>query len=352
MTNWKVLYNIGSCYFKLDQPLAAKIHYLRARKFQPLDPSIARSIAMVNKRFKDAIVPETPDFISRAIEVLQAKLSLNALSLLLLAAVLLLNIFLFLLLRRGRHKKIVYGLAFSLILCLALGAYHYRRGYGQRQTSTAVVSAAEYRFAQRSGRRQHRTVQGQSRAGSENSRPQPGLGPGRRLPAGRRLDRVEASDPDLKKTGLYIHFPFCRRACFYCHFFKKKFQAEKAHSWLRLACREIAMRSDADILVDTVYLGGGSPSLLDPGQVAALLEAAAKHFRLSDRAEVTLEANPEDLSLPLLEELRSAGINRLSIGVQSFQEKDLRCLRRNHSAAQATHAVEMALGRRFRKRKP
>jgi oxygen-independent coproporphyrinogen-3 oxidase len=147
----------------------------------------------------------------------------------------------------------------------------------------------------------------------------------------------------LKRTGLYIHFPFCRRACFYCHFFKKKFQAEKAHSWLRLVRREIGLRSDAGVLVDTVYLGGGSPSLLDPGQIAALLEAAAKHFRLSDRAEVTLEANPEDLSIPWLEELRSVGINRLSIGVQSFQEKDLRCLKRNHSAAQAARAVEMAL---------
>ncbi len=142
LTNWKVLYNIGNCYFKLDQPLAAKINYLRARRLRPLDPSIARNIFIVNKSFKDAISPETPDFISRAIQVLQAKLSLNALSLLLLAALLLLNIFLFLLLKNGRRKKIIYGLAFSLLFSLVLGAYLGERISGQRQAAIAVVSAA------------------------------------------------------------------------------------------------------------------------------------------------------------------------------------------------------------------
>jgi len=140
LTHWKVLYNIGNCYFKLGQPLAAKIYYLRARSFQPLDPSIARNIAIVNKRFKDAIVPEAPDFISRAIQALHARLGLNALSLLLLAAILLLNISLFLLLKKGRNKKIIYGLAFSLLLSLVVGATLYSRLNSQRQTSIAVVS--------------------------------------------------------------------------------------------------------------------------------------------------------------------------------------------------------------------
>jgi tetratricopeptide (TPR) repeat protein len=141
LTNWQVLYNIGNCYFKLDQPLAAKVNYLRARKFQPLNQSIAKNIAIVNKSFKDIIAPETPDFISRTIQVLQARLSLNTLSLLLLAAILLLNLFLFLLLKKGRRKKIIYGLAFSLFLSLALGALHYNRVSSMRQTSIAVVNA-------------------------------------------------------------------------------------------------------------------------------------------------------------------------------------------------------------------
>ncbi|HSQ35779.1 MAG TPA: hypothetical protein VLQ89_07300, partial [Candidatus Binatia bacterium] len=83
VTNWKVFYNIGNCYFKLGRPLAAKISYLRARKLRPLDPSIARNILIVNKRFADAIQSEPPDFVSRVLQILHAKLSLNALSLLL-----------------------------------------------------------------------------------------------------------------------------------------------------------------------------------------------------------------------------------------------------------------------------
>jgi tetratricopeptide (TPR) repeat protein len=142
LTNWQVLYNIGNCYYKLDQPLAAKIYYLRARKFRPLDRSISRNIAIVNKSFKDVIAPETPDFISRTIQVLEAGLSLNALSALLLVSILLLNVFLFLLLKKGRSKIIIYGLAFSLFLSLAVGAYLYNRVSGQRQTSIAVVSEA------------------------------------------------------------------------------------------------------------------------------------------------------------------------------------------------------------------
>jgi tetratricopeptide (TPR) repeat protein len=142
LTDWKVLYNIGNCYVKLGQPLAAKIHYLRARKFQPLDQSLARNIAIVNKSFKDVIAPETADFVARGILVLQARMDMNVLSLLLLAAILLLNVFLFLLLRNGRSKKIVYGLAFSLLLILAFGAYHVDRVSALERTSIAVVSAA------------------------------------------------------------------------------------------------------------------------------------------------------------------------------------------------------------------
>jgi tetratricopeptide (TPR) repeat protein len=143
LTNWQVLYNIGNCYFKLGQPLAAKIHYLRARKLRPLDGSIARNIAIVNKSFKDITPAPTTDFVSRVIQVLQARLEVNSLSLLLLAAVLMLNVFLFLLLKNGKRKKIVYGLAFSLLASLALGVYLSSRVSILQQTSLAVVSEAD-----------------------------------------------------------------------------------------------------------------------------------------------------------------------------------------------------------------
>jgi oxygen-independent coproporphyrinogen-3 oxidase len=146
----------------------------------------------------------------------------------------------------------------------------------------------------------------------------------------------------LSPAGLYIHFPFCRRACFYCHFFKKKQQPGRIEEYLRVLKAEMRLRRDPGLTIDTIYIGGGSPSLLTPGQVSALLESAAKCFRIASRAEFTLEANPEDLSLPLLQGFRSAGINRLSVGAQSFQERDLRFLKRTHSAAQSALAMDLS----------
>ena len=146
----------------------------------------------------------------------------------------------------------------------------------------------------------------------------------------------------MSPAGLYVHFPFCRRACFYCHFFKRVFRPRDAASFLPLLQRELRLRRDPGLRVDSVYFGGGSPSLLEPGQAAALLEAAARSFALDAGAEVTLEANPEDLSPARLRGLRGAGVNRLSIGVQSFQERDLRFLRRGHDAAASVAAVAMA----------
>jgi len=151
----------------------------------------------------------------------------------------------------------------------------------------------------------------------------------------------------LKKTGLYIHFPFCRRACFYCHFFKRKFQPATTAAYLEHLAREMRLRRDPGLPIDTVYIGGGSPSLLTAQQLGSVLAAAASNYRLAKNAEITLEANPEDLSLPLLKGFRSAGINRLSIGAQSFQERDLRFLKRTHSAAQGALAVELALDAGF-----
>jgi len=152
----------------------------------------------------------------------------------------------------------------------------------------------------------------------------------------------------LSRAGLYIHFPFCRRACFYCHFFKKRFQPPAAAEWLRWLKREMRLRRDPGLDIASVYLGGGSPSLLDPGQVNGLLREAAKHFRFHADCEVSLEANPEDLSPPLLQDLRGAGVNRLSIGAQSFQPRDLRYLRRSHDAGQAINACSMARDAGFR----
>jgi oxygen-independent coproporphyrinogen-3 oxidase len=146
----------------------------------------------------------------------------------------------------------------------------------------------------------------------------------------------------LKKAGLYVHFPFCRRACFYCHFFKTKHQPDRVEEYLDHLVHEMRLRRDPGLTLDSVYIGGGSPSLLEAVQVVGILEAAGKHFRLAANAEITLEANPEDISPARLRGFRGTGVNRLSVGAQSFQEKDLRFLKRTHGAVQAAQAVAMA----------
>lgn len=146
----------------------------------------------------------------------------------------------------------------------------------------------------------------------------------------------------MSPAGLYVHFPFCRRSCFYCHFFKQRFAPQAAEELLAALAREMRLRRDPGLAIDSIYLGGGSPSLLSAAQVGRVLDAAARHFSLCPRPEVTLEANPEDLSPPLLKGLRAAGVNRLSVGAQSFQERDLRYLRRTHGAADAVRALAMA----------
>jgi hypothetical protein len=137
--DWQLPYNIGNCYYKLGRYLSAKVYYLKARKLRPLEPAILRNIAMTNRHFRDdASLPE-PDFVERTLRLVESKVSMDALSVLLLLAVLLLNVFLFLLLTRGRSKKVAYALAFSLVLALALGACHVARASAQGRSRTAVV---------------------------------------------------------------------------------------------------------------------------------------------------------------------------------------------------------------------
>jgi tetratricopeptide (TPR) repeat protein len=137
--DWQVPYNIGNCYYKMGRYLSAKVYYLKARKLRPLEPAIARNIAMTNRYFRDdARLPE-PDFITRAVQTLESKISMGALSILLLLAVLLLNVFIFLLLTRGRNKKVAYALGFALLVAAGLAACHVSRASAMDRSHTAVV---------------------------------------------------------------------------------------------------------------------------------------------------------------------------------------------------------------------
>jgi len=156
--DWQVLYNIGNCHYKLGDYLSAKIYYLKARKRRPLEPAIARNIAMTNRHFRDDAALPAPDFVTRAVQTLESKFSMDALSVLLLLAVLLLNIFLFLLLTRGRSRQLLYALAFSLLAVLGLGACHVGRTSALGRSDSAVVRDAGAGAQLRSGPGEDNTV--------------------------------------------------------------------------------------------------------------------------------------------------------------------------------------------------
>ena len=148
----------------------------------------------------------------------------------------------------------------------------------------------------------------------------------------------------MAPLGLYIHVPFCSAVCRYCNFNRGLFDRGLKDRYVRSVTSEIRSASariglPAAPAADTVFFGGGTPSLLEPDEIATILRACAEAFALSPGAEVTLEANPETVTLASLAAFRDAGVSRLSLGVQSFRDDDLRRLGRIHDAARARQAV-------------
>ena len=146
-------------------------------------------------------------------------------------------------------------------------------------------------------------------------------------------------------AGIYLHIPFCRQACNYCNFHFSTSLARK-NDFISALLKEISLRRDylEGELVETVYFGGGTPSLLETEEIERILHALRSQFLLDAGAEITLEANPDDFDInPVrLRAWRQAGINRLSIGVQSFFEEDLRWMNRAHTASQALDCIRQA----------
>ena len=144
-------------------------------------------------------------------------------------------------------------------------------------------------------------------------------------------------------AGIYFHIPFCKRACSYCDFFKE-IGTRRLDPLVEAMHRELEARRDylGGEAVRTRYFGGGTPSLCPPGTIRGLLEHAAELFDCSAAEETTLEANPDDLDEAYLAALREAGVDRLSIGIQSFDDDCLRLMNRRHTAAQAEEAVRAA----------
>jgi oxygen-independent coproporphyrinogen-3 oxidase len=143
-------------------------------------------------------------------------------------------------------------------------------------------------------------------------------------------------------SGLYLHIPFCTAICNYCNFARGLLDGELKRQYVEALVGEIHAAPEAGAAMDTVFFGGGTPSLLTADEVTRILEACRETFDLHPDAEVTLEANPEGVSEPLLAGYREAGVNRLSFGVQSFHEVELRRLGRLHTADRARAAVREA----------
>lgn len=140
---------------------------------------------------------------------------------------------------------------------------------------------------------------------------------------------------------IYIHVPFCVSRCIYCDFYSTVQTAEMRARYVDAACQELERRIDYLPTKDvkTIYFGGGTPSQLSLAQISTLLDTIHTHYHVSPQAEITLEANPDDITSDYVTQLRSLGINRISLGVQSFHDETLHLLRRRHSAQQAKSAV-------------
>lgn len=143
-------------------------------------------------------------------------------------------------------------------------------------------------------------------------------------------------------AGIYIHIPFCKKACHYCNFHFST-QLRSLPDMVRAIGREAVLRKDyLQERVDSVYFGGGTPSLLAEKDLQELMGLLHQHFSISPFAEITLEANPDDVHNQQLASWKQAGINRLSMGIQSFFEEDLRWMNRAHTATEALEGIKRA----------
>ncbi len=144
-------------------------------------------------------------------------------------------------------------------------------------------------------------------------------------------------------AGIYIHIPFCKTKCHYCNFFSLATNKYRDDFNQALLIELIARKNELSAYsIDSIYFGGGTPSLLSVSDLQKILDLIQSHYQLSPTAEITLEANPDDLNKKYLQGLKSTLINRLSIGIQSFNNDELRFLNRVHSAQEAIDSVNIA----------
>ena len=143
-------------------------------------------------------------------------------------------------------------------------------------------------------------------------------------------------------AGIYIHIPFCKQACNYCDFHFSTSLKMKS-SFVAALLMEIELRKSVfeNQSIESIYLGGGTPSLLNASELTLIFEKLASSFSISPDAEITLEANPDDLTFEKIQELKTSPVNRLSIGIQSFRDADLKFMNRAHTSSEALSSINM-----------
>jgi oxygen-independent coproporphyrinogen-3 oxidase len=142
-------------------------------------------------------------------------------------------------------------------------------------------------------------------------------------------------------AGIYVHIPFCKKRCHYCDFYKT-LDTGMAERYIRALVKEMSLQGDylENRKVNTIYLGGGTPSVLSASQVREILEKLGAAFDIAGDAEITMEVNPDDISRVYARDLKQAGINRISLGIQSWNDDILNFLNRRHTAAEADRALK------------
>ncbi|MCK5402120.1 MAG: radical SAM family heme chaperone HemW [Flavobacteriaceae bacterium] len=145
-------------------------------------------------------------------------------------------------------------------------------------------------------------------------------------------------------SGIYIHIPFCKQACYYCDFHFST-SLKKKDELIRALVKELELRQGElhKQSIETIYFGGGTPSLLTNDELRLLIDSVYKYYNVIDNPEITLEANPDDLSKKRINELTDTQINRLSIGIQSFFDDDLQSMNRAHSSQEAKNCLQEAI---------
>ena len=145
-------------------------------------------------------------------------------------------------------------------------------------------------------------------------------------------------------AGIYVHIPFCKKRCTYCDFHFSTTFSTYREKLIQAICRELSLRSSelTNVPIQSLYFGGGTPSLLTAEELRSIVHSARLNYQLLEHAEITFEVNPEDANVDNLKAWKDVGINRLSIGLQSFQASDLSWMNRSHSTDEGEMAVRMA----------